>query len=56
MLSSHAKGEGASRAKGGRLFIECYPVAGFPLYDGFNSLGSGRKTRYDLARMGAASG
>ena len=39
----HAKGEGASKAKGGRLFIECYPVAGFPLYDGFNSLGSVRK-------------
>jgi hypothetical protein len=41
----YAKGEGASWAKGGRLFIECYPVAGFPLYDGFSSLGSDPKNR-----------
>jgi hypothetical protein len=40
MLLGHAKGEGASRAKGGRLFVEYYPVAGFPLYDVFNFMSS----------------
>jgi hypothetical protein len=31
----YGNGEGASRARGGRLFVECYPEPGFPLYDGF---------------------
>jgi hypothetical protein len=33
MLWVTRKEKGASRAKGGRLFIECYPVAGFSLYE-----------------------
>ena len=42
----------AIRAKG-RATIHCvHPVAGFPLYDGFNTLGiRAEKSRYDLARM-----
>jgi hypothetical protein len=31
----YGNGEGASRARGGRLFVECYPEPGFPLNDGF---------------------
>ena len=36
-----------------RATIHCvHPVAGFPLYDGFNTLGiRAEKSRYDLARM-----
>jgi hypothetical protein len=35
MLSGHAKEKAAIKAKGKGPFIE-YPVARFPLYDGFN--------------------
>src|SRR5208282_2368722 len=40
------------RAKG-RAAIHCvHPMADFPLYDGFNTLGiRAEKSRYDLARM-----
>ena len=42
----------AIRARGGCQFISVHPVAGFPLYDPFNSLGTrAEKSRYDLARM-----
>ena len=42
----------AIRAKG-RATIHCvHPVAGFPLYDSFNTLGiRAEKSRYGLARM-----
>jgi hypothetical protein len=42
----------AIRAKG-RATIDCVdPLAGFPLYDGFNTLGiRAEKSRYDLGRM-----
>jgi hypothetical protein len=45
MLWVTPKEKAVSRAKGGRPFIECIPVEGLPLHDGFNSLGSGPKNR-----------
>ena len=50
MLSGHARGEGRDQGERAGAHSLNAPVAGIPLYDGFNSLAiRAKNSRYDLA-------
>jgi hypothetical protein len=52
MLWVYALGEGRDQGEDSGAHSLKHPVEGFPLYDGFSSVGiRAEKSRYDLARM-----